>query len=216
MKSLIAIITALFLGFSTNGTNIDVENISFKQKGLDLITEIDYLAEDEEAMKIFINDDELLQQIKEIGAYNYNKPKTIYEWQNSSNIINQYVEQTLLQNPKISERSKTLLKNRVQSSFMSIINASSGIDAMTITSILNSGDVFKAKLDTDIKMYIYKFDDIEYSFIVNFYNHDNGIVGAGASIILNEEFNKLETIEDFEEFFGKISLEKPILIDVTE
>lgn len=214
MKKFILILLTLILTLNVGCSSSKEEKISLYQRGLDLINEIDYIAENKEIVELIYTDEESLNLCQKIGSYDYGDPKAVYEIKNILDSTYNFLENK--SNVNLPQESKDIIKERLIGSFSSIINAQAGTKSLTVASILSKGNAFKNNMTENTKTYLYTFEKSEYKFVVTFFNHQNGVVSAGANILINDEFNKLNKSEDFENYLNKASFNDINLVEVSE
>ncbi len=214
MKKSILLLLTLVLTFSVGCSSSKEENISLYQRGLDLINEIDYIAENEEIVKLIYSDEYSLALCQKIGAYDYGEPKAVYEIENLLDVIYNFVENE--SNVNLQQEAKDIMRKKTVNSFTSLINAQNGAKDLAVASILSKGSAFKNNMTGNTKTYLYTFEQSEYKFIVTFVSESKGVVSAEANIIINDEFNKLDKIEDFKSYLDKANFNDVNLVEVTK
>ncbi len=211
MKKFLMVGLILILVLCAGCSSSKEESISLYQRGLDLIAEIDYLAEHKEIVEIFYSDEEMGKLCKKIGSYDYSKPKAVYEIKNIlESTVNYFEEDAKV---TLSNEARSIIEEKLVFSFPSMINAQNGIKTLPVASVLTKENAFKNDMIGNIKTYLYTFDESEYKFIVTFINKGNGVVSAGANIIINDKMNKLDNLEDFKDYLYKAGLNN---IDIDE
>ncbi len=214
MKKSMLLLLTLVLAFSAGCSGPEEEKISLYQRGIDLINEIDYIAENKEIIKLMRTNDEALKLCEKIGSYDYTEPKAVYEIENLFDVTYNFFENE--SNVNLSQEAKDIVSARIIGSFPGLINAQNGAKDLAVASILSKGSAFKNNMTGNTKTYLYTFEQSEYKFVVTFFNHSNGVVTAEANIIINDEFNKLDKIEDFEIYLDSVKLNDINLVEVTD
>ncbi len=214
MKKSLVVLLILIIILCVGCSSSKEENISLYQRGLDLINEIDYLAEHEEITEIFYSDKEMVELCKKIGSYDYTKPKSVYEIKNIlESTVNYFEEDTKIE---LSNEARSIIEEKLVFSFPSMINAQNGVKTLPVASILTKGNAFKNNMTENMKTYLYTFDDSNYQFIVTFINKGHGVVSAGANIIINDQMNELSTLEELKNYFHEAGLNYVDLVEITE
>ena len=199
-KTIIMILTASLLMLTACSTETTTtNNPSLEHKGLELIAEVDTLAENEEYIKLFSGSPELEAIISDIAKEDYSSPKEIFIIED----LEEIVLQNMLMGESLSEDVRDIIKGRLVHVLPSQINAMGGVNNIAATNILAHGDNFIFDgLNTDTT-YLYTFNS-SYSFMVTFAPNNENIVNANVTVVINEELANCETVDEVKAFLSAV------------
>lgn len=160
------------------------DSTSLKQKGLDIVAVMDFLAENKEYAKIFVNLEEINNIVAEIGKEDYSKPRVVFAIKGLAEaMLNQLPGDLIL-----GQKLKDILGNRFSASLGGQINGAQGSTYLAAASILSYGESFIFSGITEATTYLYLYDG-DYSMLVNFSSSsEEDVVSAFGTIILGDAF----------------------------
>lgn len=203
-KSIVMLISIFMLLLSVYSNDKESEknqDISLFQKGLEIINQIDMLAEDDDYIQLFSNDSEINEITKEIGNGDYTTPVAVYEIVGMDRSCIKFLEAEM--QVSLNEEIVPLLRDKVGESFPSMLNAQNGALFLAATSMLPVSDSFIFDGLDEQKIYLYLYDS-NYHSIVSFTPNDENIVIVSASIVASDLLSDIETADDVQEFLTEM------------
>mgnify|MGYP007049774313 CR=1 FL=1 len=197
MKKFVAALFALSMLVSLTGCVTKTTGATpLADKGLNLINEVDKLAECEEYIALFSSSGEITNVIKSIAENDYDDPKAIFVIKD----LDAIVFKNMMPEVKLPTDIESMVKGRFAGALPSQINAMNGAISLAATSILSHSGSFIYRELTDPVAYLYTYDN-GYSFMVTFTPRDENIVNASVSIVINDGLSRCSTREDVVSFF---------------
>lgn len=168
------------------------------EKGLELIDQLDMIAESKEYISIYSATDSLATIAQDIGSQDYSKPKKVFKIDG----LETATLDTILNQGKIEldPKIKKVVQGRFSSTFANLINNNNGAEFLAVSSMISVGDSFLYEGLKEQVSYIYVFDH-KYSCMVTFLPYEDNIVGTTASIIQSDSFTADTKEEDMLEYF---------------
>lgn len=217
MKKTLALALSTLLIFMTACSHLNTsseEGISLYQRGLDLIAEIDYMADHEDTYQALLpslpdpDKDELLASIRAIRGQDHQSPAQVYEVENIEESLFAYYSSA--QDISLSAPAKDLLRDRLILAFPHLLTSadSRSVNDLILANILNRTKAFKANMEGNAKLYLYSFDQADYIFVLSFTNQSHGVVSATASIVFNQEIAAGASQEDLEEYIKGLGFDQ--------
>ena len=196
MKKIFTIALALTMLLSFAGCSGGAEKEkSLYNAGLDLISDIDKMAESDGYLKMMSKDPEIGKIVKDIGAGEYSLPSQVY----TITGIEDSMVKVLTDGVDIGEDINKVLRSKLAPVLPSQINALGGVFNLASANILTHGKSFLSKEITSPKTYVYKYDS-KYSFIVTFTPAEDNIINASANVVINEDLSKCDSVEKISAF----------------
>ncbi len=202
MKNKLILIISIMaiLGLSACNSQAEAEEVnqqlSLEQQAQILIDQVIMMASSEAYMDMITVQSEMRAIIDDIAIQDYSTPQNIYQLNGLADLIITSMQLEATLEPEI----EPLVKPRLTGVLPGQLNAMNGTETLAAASILNHSNSFIYEgLEEDIS-YLYTFDH-DYSFMISFYPSQQNIVNASISIIVNEQFNSLQTTEEFMKHF---------------
>ena len=195
-KTITMILTASLLMLTACSTETTTtNNPSLEHKGLELIAEVDTLAENEEYISLLGGGPELTDMIADIASGDYATPKAVFVMKD----LDKTVLDAMLGEQSLSDDVADMIKGKFASVLPSQINAMGGVSNVAVSSMLTHSDSFIYEGLTTTNTYLYTFDS-NYCFMVNFVPNDENIVNANVTIVMNEDLASADSVEEVEDF----------------
>lgn len=176
----------------------NIKSVSLYKKGLNMTIKMDMLAEYEDYSKLFTSGQDIGKLVSDIGSRDYSKPKAVYEITGLEETGFQLLlsEIDIIVDEKVQEH----VKEKFGAAVASQINGMNGAEAIAAASILTVEDSFIYRGLDRQKTYLYLYGG-EYGSVVTFFPYEDNVVGASASIVMQESLEKIETVDDVGSFF---------------
>lgn len=211
MKKIFVLVLASALLLSLFGCKGAQKEKSLYNEGLELISDIDKMAESDSYLNMMSGDPEIGKIVKDIGSGDYSLPSVVY----TVTGIEEEMLKVLTDGQDVGEDIKRILKTKLAPVLPSQINALGGVFNLASANILTHGDSFISDEITSSKTYIYKYDS-KYSFIVTFTPTGTGIINAFANVVINEELSKCDSNEAIAQFLKDACNLQNLKIEVLE
>ncbi len=200
MKKFITVLFVLSMAVSLTACNTETTSYTFlADKGLNLITEVEKLAQCKEYITLFSSSEEIASILENIAENDYSEPNAIFVIED----LDTMMFKSMLPESQLPTDILAMVKGRFAGALPAQINAMNGAMNLAATSILNHSGSFIYKGLTDAITNLYTYDN-GYGFMVTFTPADENIVNASASIVINDELSKCATKEDVVRFFGEV------------
>lgn len=167
------------------------------EKGIELISKVDKLAECEEYTSIYKGDEQIASIIKGIADNDYATPQGIFVIED----LDSLVIKNMMSETKLPEDIAQMLKGRFASALPTQITAMNGATSLAAASILNYEESFIYKGLEKSMTYLYVYGN-DYSFMVNYSSNNEDIVRANVSVVVNNELSKCASQKDVIAFFA--------------
>lgn len=187
------ILTVMLFTTACSTKTADYKTKSLYDKGLELVQQVDMLAENEEYSSLMTASPQINDTVKSIGTQDYSSPNEVYEITGFDTAYLKIIkEQT---GTDLSDEIEDIVKDRFSMTLMSQINSLNGAEFLATSSILSVGDTFLYSGLTQQKTYLYLYDG-DYAGMVCFIPSEEDIVSATANVIVKQQFADAATEED--------------------
>lgn len=204
MKKCLTIAMGLLIAFSltafTNAPKTIKNQVNLEDKGLELILDVDKLAECKALTELYTSDPEITEIINTFANGEYSNPKGVFILSNLDAFV---YKNMIAPEVKLPSDIEEMLKERLVDAFPSQINAMNGAIILAATSMLSHGDSFIYEGLQNTETYVYIFDN-GYNFMVTFIPDDENIVNARVSLVADEELSKCTTQDNLTDYFRKM------------
>lgn len=217
MKKIISVLSTavfclVFCGCEKADTKPDVskkEQISIYDRGLEIVQMLDEQAKDENYSKVFAGSDEITQLGQEIAKGDYSSPKAVYEISFDDEQLLKFVN--AYEDVKdFSGNLKDMMKTRVKTSLINVINAQSGVEYVAAAGVYTANKIFVSDELNQDKIFIYMFDNT-YPVSISFVKGEDNAVSANGCFIFDKDLNSMSK-EDIEKSFeDKIPIDFSII-----
>ena len=179
------------------------------ERGIQLISKVDTLAETEEYISLYTADTEIIDIIQNLSKQDYTKPETIFLLENGNDIL----LQQMIPQINLSENILQMIQNKFATLLPTKINTITSTEALVVQSILNYNESFIDLTVSSPSTYLYTYPN-GYSFIVNYIPQKEGIVEANISVILHPELSQCSSTDDLIQFFKNTLLLENLNISI--
>lgn len=192
MKRKIAIVAAALLVFLAGGCGSSDSNpSSLRQGGLDIAETLDFLAENEEAVKAFGASAEIAGIIEEIGEQEYSAPRVVFEIR----VLREAMLESMAGEIPLSQELKDVIGYRFDAALSTQINNMGGVELIAASNILSYTDSFCLKGVDKPVTYLYLYDT-RYGVMVHNTPLEREVISAVGGIVGHDAFSTIETVED--------------------
>ena len=197
----------VFDGFAGEEWRNSRSALTLEDRGLELIGEVDTLAENKGYMTLLSGSHELEALIEAIGEADYREPEKVFQIED----LDQIILNKMLGEHQLSGEILPLIKGKFASVLPSQINAMGGAKYMAVASILSHQASFIDEELVTTTTYLYDFGH-EYWFMVTFVPDEEGIVNTNVSLLVNEALTNCETLEQVKLFLEEILESKTVTV----
>ncbi len=207
MKKLLMFFLAFLLCGVLAGCGKTKVEKSLYEQGLELISLMKEMVENEAYSSMYTGNDEMLEMILNIGKGDYSKEKSVYRIAIDEEEF-QSMPETSIMFEGMSERVKEYVIARAYAGIPSRINSTVSSNALAIASICNAGKSFVSDEIDGNSIYLYIYENAM-PVMVTFIEGEDGAVSASGYFIFNEEFSN-DNIDEMKQLLyeGPISIEK--------
>ena len=164
-------------------------------KSLELIEQMDKMAESEDYVSILSGSSKLAEKIFALGKGEYSKPKAVYKTvlpkANELNYLDEEIE--------ISDELAELLGNRLINAIPSQITALKGAETLAAASVLSNGSPMILEGLENSELCIFIYDNV--SVFVTFVPYEDDIAGVSANFVISDEIKAVKSTEELNNWF---------------
>ncbi len=201
MKKIIALLLTIVMVLSLTACNTKSAKRSLYEHGLDLISLIEEMAENEAYFSLYTANSEMQEIVAAVGSGDHSEPKAVYQITIAEDMIS---EMANLRAPNsLSESLQNYVAARTHNALVSQINAAGGAETLAAASICTASKTFASTELTGNTIYLYTYEN-GVPAIVTFTSGEDDTVSATSCFIFNESF-KADTPEDVEAYFAEVS-----------
>jgi hypothetical protein len=182
-------------------SNSKTETKSLYAQGLEVIQMMSEMTRTEEYVDILIGDSNIKTVIQDISTGDYSAPKAVYAITVSDENLATMVELDNFGN--VSKELKNLMKKRIFSSLISLINSRRGSEKLAAASVCTAGKTFVNENATDNVIYLYTYENAN-PVAVTFTVGEDGAVSANGVFVLYDEFT-CDSADEIKAFFNDIA-----------
>lgn len=179
------------------------DNKSLYAHGMDIIALMEEMVQSDYYLDVMSGSSELKTMASDIAKGDYTSVKAVYKVTIPSfDKLLALLDEDFGGFSELSPGLQEHLNNRSAYTFLSQINATEGVNALAISSVLTAGKVFVNGTLTENTMYLYTFES-GYPIAICFSKGVDGAVSANGTFLLSQSLS-CETAEDIETFFRDI------------
>ena len=201
----ILMIGMLFVALGLTACGEDKEETSLYNQGLEVVSLMNEMVNNEAYVKNFTANDEILSIVKRISKGNYDVPREVYEinlGDNVSGLLFGENESSIT----MSDQLKRVMEKKAVSAVVTQINAYGGATNLAASTVCTAGLSFVNDQIAEDLIYIYLYEEAK-PVAVTFLSEGNGIVSANGCFLMVDEaesFGENELISLFEEMGGNV------------
>ena len=201
----ILMIGMLFMALGLTACGEDKEETSLYNQGLEIVSLMNEMVNNEAYVKNFTANDEILSIVKGISEGNYDVPREVYEinlGDNVSGLLFGENESSIT----MSDQLKRVMEKKAVSAVVTQINAYGGATNLAASTVCTAGLSFVNDQIAEDLIYIYLYEEAK-PVAVTFLSEGNGIVSANGCFLMVDEaepFGENELISLFEEMGGNV------------
>lgn len=199
----IIIVLMMVLSLSACSSKKDAETKSLYEQGLEVVALMAEMTQTEAYVDIHTGDSEIKNVIQSIGDGDYSVPKVVYAISITDENLAAMAELGSLDGA--SEELKNFLMQRVQASLMTQINAMSGVESLSATSVCTVSKTFVNEDSAENVIYLYTYENampVAVSFMVG----EDHAVSASGIFVMYDAFT-YGSASEIEAFFSDITVE---------
>lgn len=202
----VAVLPALVLSLSACGKNeSNAETKSLYAQGLEVVQ---LMAEMTQYADLYTTSSEMQSVVQNIGTGDYTTPKAVYAIPIADENVAAMAELMGLDLDRASEELKSYFMRKVFSSFMTQINARSGVDKLAAASICTIEKTFVNENVNENVIYLYTYENAVPAAVTFLVGEDHAISASGV-FVMYDEFT-CDSADEIKSFF------QGILVEVTE
>lgn len=201
----ILMIGMLFMALGLTACGEDKEETSLYNQGLEIVSLMNEMVNNEAYVKNFTANDEILSIVKGISEGNYDVPREVYEINLGDNVSG-FLFGENKSSITMSEQLKRVMEKKAVSAVVTQINAYGGATNLAASTVCTAGLSFVNEQITKDLIYIYIYEEAK-PVAVTFLSEGNGIVSANGCFLMLDEaeaFGENELIGLFEEMGGTV------------
>ena len=192
MKTSLCVLLSLgmLLGFGAcSEQNRPMSREALNQKGMELVEQMDSLAESKAYTQSMTNSEELTSLIEKIGKEDFSKPQKITRIVLPDKAFDAYFSQ--ISGETLSDEIRVVMEKKMLPSVISTINESDGTSMIAVSATLAVDGIFNAGGQQENQLWIYQFPG-NYSVVVSFYFQKDGLAEGNAQLVKKETISALE------------------------
>lgn len=194
---------AVLMGLAAcGGTPAKTNGKSLYDHGLELIAQMDEMAESEEYLNLYSASAELNAIASEAAQGDFSSPKAVYKLTAGGDSMLHLTEEAEAFNA-LPETLRELVRSRLFAALVTQINAQAGSTTLAASSICTAGKTFVSTELTENMIYIYTFENAVPA-AVTFTMGEDSSVSASACFILYDGLDG--SIDSFSQFLGGLGL----------
>ena len=198
------LLPCISLVLATGCTVNSVSEGDYYQKGLNIVENMDEMAECDDFIALLSASPDMNSIIKEIGKNDYSNPKAVYKVTITPEEIDNIFLGAIGEDTNLSDEILSEARNRMVLSFPSRINAMEGSYVLASTSILTKSESFISNSTKEYSLYFYIYDG-GYSACVIFVPGENNIVSSTGYFIVNDSLSNTSSLDEFSKWLFDIT-----------
>ncbi len=175
-----------------NTKTVDYTKDKLASNGLELIAQMDDMAESEAYRSWMTASDEIDEIIDAIGQGDYTTPTAVYKAAITESLFDGEIE--------LESSIADIVENKIVASIPTQLSALNGSTELAATACVTSKNAIADDSIEDSMVYVYIYDG-DYCAVVA-YTADNGVVSATASFVGSYDFADIESASDLNELFA--------------
>lgn len=198
------LLPCISLVLATGCTVNSVSEGDYYQKGLNIVENMDEMAECDGFIALLSASPDMNSIIKEIGKNDYSNPKAVYKVTITPEEIDSIFLGAIGEDTNLPDDILSEARNRMVLSFPSRINAMEGSYVLASTSILTKSESFISNSTKEYSLYFYIYDG-GYSACVIFVPGENNIVSSTGYFIVNDSLSNTSSLDEFSKWLFDIT-----------
>ncbi len=201
MKKIIALLLTIVMVLSLTACDMKSGERSLYEHGLDLISLIEEMAENEEYYTLYTASPEMQEIVSVVSNGDHSQPKAVYQITIAEDMLSAMAE--LGTTSTLSESLQKYVAARTHNALATQLNAAGGAQVLAAASVCTASKTFVSTELTGSAIYLYTYEN-GVPAIVTFTSGEDNTVSATSCFIFNENF-KTDSAEDVEQYFAEIS-----------
>ncbi len=176
---------------------VDYTKNPITANGLEIISEMDKMAESEEYVKYFTGSEEMNKIIADIGKADYSSPKGVYMAEITGNdTLSAITSAAVSKFPKEIQKS---FETKVVSSIPSLINSKEGVNFLAASAILTSEKSVILEGVEKNSLAVYVYDD--YCVMISYIPYGNDVVGLNGTFVKADWLSNIKSADELNDWF---------------
>lgn len=159
------------------------------QQGMELVEQMDTLAESGAYTQSMTNSEEVSSLIEKFGKEDFAEPEKVSRILLPTEVFDTWFSK--MSGQPLSEDVREIMENKLMAGIFGTINGMEGVDMIAVSGTLTTDGMFDAGVQQQNQLWMYQFPG-EYSVLVSFVFQEDGLAEATAYPVKTETLSGME------------------------